>query len=142
MCPFCPKIALDSLGRHAVTCRHGGDPHLSIHCWMEQRQASCTGCYSTSAGHQYISWAPVHQLGTSTSAGHQYISWAPVHHLGTSTSAGYQYISWAPVHQLGTSTSAGHQYISWAPVHQHEPFSNCGDSRPLSRGQQSNRHHL
>ena len=25
MCPFCPEIALDSLGHHAVTCRHGGD---------------------------------------------------------------------------------------------------------------------
>jgi hypothetical protein len=30
MCPFCPKTTLDSLGHHAVTCRHGGDvviPH-------------------------------------------------------------------------------------------------------------------
>ena len=25
MCPFCPDIALDSLGHHAVTCKHGGD---------------------------------------------------------------------------------------------------------------------
>ena len=25
MCPFCPDIALDPLGHHAVTCRHGGD---------------------------------------------------------------------------------------------------------------------
>eukprot|EP00731_Ephydatia_muelleri_P013116 Em0007g426a len=24
MCPFCPNIALDPLGHHAVTCRHGG----------------------------------------------------------------------------------------------------------------------
>ena len=24
MCPFCPDIALDLLGHHAVTCRHGG----------------------------------------------------------------------------------------------------------------------
>ena len=85
---------------------------------MNYFQVKCCRTGQTSAGHQYISWAPVHQLGTSTSAGHQYISWAPVHQLGTSTSAGHQYISWAPVHQLGTSTSAGHQYISWAPVHQ------------------------
>ena len=30
MCPFCPKTSLDSLGHHAVTCRHGRDvviPH-------------------------------------------------------------------------------------------------------------------
>ena len=25
MCPFCPDTALDPLGHHAVTCRHGGD---------------------------------------------------------------------------------------------------------------------
>ena len=25
MCSFCPKIALDSLGHHAVACTHGGD---------------------------------------------------------------------------------------------------------------------
>ena len=25
MCPFCPKTILDSLGLHALTCRHGGD---------------------------------------------------------------------------------------------------------------------
>ena len=25
MCPFCPDMALDPLGHHAVTCRHGGD---------------------------------------------------------------------------------------------------------------------
>ena len=24
-CPFCPDIALDPLGHHAVSCRHGGD---------------------------------------------------------------------------------------------------------------------
>ena len=24
-CPFCPNTALDPLGHHAVTCRHGGD---------------------------------------------------------------------------------------------------------------------
>ena len=24
MCPFCPDTALDPLGHHAVTCRHGG----------------------------------------------------------------------------------------------------------------------
>ena len=24
-CPFCPDIALDPLGQHAVSCRHGGD---------------------------------------------------------------------------------------------------------------------
>ena len=22
MCPFCPDVALDSMGHHAVTCRH------------------------------------------------------------------------------------------------------------------------
>ena len=79
---------------------------------MNDFQVKCCRAGQTLAGHhagQYISWAPVHQLGTSTSAGHQYISWA--HQLGTS--AGHQYISWA--HQLGTSTLAGH--ISWAPIH-------------------------
>ena len=25
MCPFWPNTALDPLGHHAVTCRHGGD---------------------------------------------------------------------------------------------------------------------
>ena len=25
MCPFCPNTALDPLGYHAVTCRHGGE---------------------------------------------------------------------------------------------------------------------
>ena len=25
MCPFCPNTALDPLGHHAVTCRHGGN---------------------------------------------------------------------------------------------------------------------
>ena len=25
LCPLCPDTALDPLGRHAVTCRHGGD---------------------------------------------------------------------------------------------------------------------
>ena len=24
-CPFCPRAALDPLGHHAITCRHGGD---------------------------------------------------------------------------------------------------------------------
>ena len=23
--PFCPEVALDPLGHHAATCRHGGD---------------------------------------------------------------------------------------------------------------------
>ena len=25
VCPFCQDVALDPLGHHAVTCRHGGD---------------------------------------------------------------------------------------------------------------------
>ena len=25
VCPFCPEVALDPLGHHAATCRHGGD---------------------------------------------------------------------------------------------------------------------
>ena len=24
-CPFCPAHSLDSLGHHALTCKHGGD---------------------------------------------------------------------------------------------------------------------
>ena len=31
-CPFCPDIALDPLGHHAVSCRHGGDvPDIFSH---------------------------------------------------------------------------------------------------------------
>ena len=30
MCSFCPDTALDPLGHHAVTCRHGGDRSYAI----------------------------------------------------------------------------------------------------------------
>ena len=25
LCPFCPGVALDMLGHHAASCKHGGD---------------------------------------------------------------------------------------------------------------------
>ena len=31
-CPFCPDTALDPLGHHAVTCRHGGDVVIRHNC--------------------------------------------------------------------------------------------------------------
>ena len=42
MCPFCPDTALDPLGHHAVTCRHGGDVVICCnHLWDEIFDLCC-----------------------------------------------------------------------------------------------------
>ena len=46
VCPFCPEVALDPLGHHAATCRHGGDVvvrHNHIHILYIQ----CTKQHTT-----------------------------------------------------------------------------------------------
>ena len=42
MCPYCPDTALDPLGHHAVTCRHGGDVVICLNClWDEIFDLCC-----------------------------------------------------------------------------------------------------
>ena len=40
-CTFCPSLALDSLGHHAITCKHGGDV---VSCYNKLRDVFVECC--------------------------------------------------------------------------------------------------
>ena len=72
-CTFCPSLALDPLGHHAITCKHGGDVvsrHNKLRDVFEEccRRANVPTQVEVGSGFghddQQMFWSPTGLLGS------------------------------------------------------------------------------